>query len=927
MNELVRFSPGDLVRARGREWVVLPGTEDELLRVRPLSGAESDSQTIHAGIEIEPVVSATFPDPDASRLGSQDEALLMRDAFQLALRRGAGPFRSAGRVAFEPRSYQLVPLMMALKLDPVRLLIADDVGIGKTIEAGLIAREFYDRGEIQRLTVLCPPHLVDQWATQLSSKFRFPAIAVTSGSASRLERDLPTADSIFRAFPFTVVSLDYIKSDHRRHEFLRACPEFVIVDEAHSCVGAGDQFHLRHELLVALAEDKNRHLTLLTATPHSGDVGAFQNLLALLDPQFAALSVTTGDAYSKLRERLAAHYVQRRRVDIEAWKEPGIFPRREEDEATYRLSSDHQLFMDRVLDYCTEAVERVGKDERKQRLAFWGTLALMRCVGSSPAAALQALKTRARDGEAEIDRDSLFDGANDELGQDDVEPAANVDDDLAKLIDLAEKLASQPARDPKVKKLLERLGDLVKDGFSPIVFCRYISTAEWIGDAVHKAFPDVRTEVITGLLPPDERKSRTGELKDVASKILIATDCLSEGIDLQEIFDSVVHHDLSWNPTRHQQRNGRVDRFGQPKDVVRMLLLYGENNPVDGAILEVILRKAKAIQKDTGVAVPLPDDDRKLTEALLKALLLRRKKEREGKGKQITFDFAGYDEVQELDRKWRDAAEKEKRNRTIFAQRSLKPEDVVPEWEKTVGVLGSPSQVERFLERSLRKFDVPFITDAKGYGIDAAKLPESISNRIEDADLGQRIRLRKVGGSHEHLHRSHPLVEALAELLVEKALDQKAEAADPSVLARSGAWSTAAVSKPTIVFLLRIRHRIVISGGAAERTLLAEETSALAFEAQRDRPSLAGPEAAGLVDTDAAHETSQTAKLREISNAISRLPDLRPAIEAHAKERAEMLVSDHRRVREALKGAGRIDVFPVLPVDLVGAYSLLPALE
>jgi hypothetical protein len=136
MNELVRFSPGDLVRARGREWVVLPGTEQELLRVRPLSGAESDSQTIHAGIEIEPVVSATFPDPDASRLGSQDEALLMRDAFQLALRRGAGPFRSAGRVAFEPRSYQLVPLMMALKLDPVRLLIADDVGIGKTIEPG-----------------------------------------------------------------------------------------------------------------------------------------------------------------------------------------------------------------------------------------------------------------------------------------------------------------------------------------------------------------------------------------------------------------------------------------------------------------------------------------------------------------------------------------------------------------------------------------------------------------------------------------------------------------------------------------------------------------------------------------------------------------------------------------------------------------------
>jgi hypothetical protein len=96
MNELVRFSPGDLVHARGREWVVLPGTENETLRVRPLSGTEADSQSIHSALEIESVVSATFPDPDGSRIGPQDEALLMRDAFQLALRRGAGPFRSAG---------------------------------------------------------------------------------------------------------------------------------------------------------------------------------------------------------------------------------------------------------------------------------------------------------------------------------------------------------------------------------------------------------------------------------------------------------------------------------------------------------------------------------------------------------------------------------------------------------------------------------------------------------------------------------------------------------------------------------------------------------------------------------------------------------------------------------------------------------------
>jgi len=158
-----RFSPGNLVKARGREWVVLPGSDSDKLNLRPLSGSEADAQTLLPGVELDPVIAATFPLPDRGRIGPQDEAQLMRDAFRLALRRGAGPFRSAGRVVFEPKAYQLVPLMMALKLDTVRLLIADDVGIGKTIEGGLIAREMLDRGEIERMTVLCPPHLVDQW--------------------------------------------------------------------------------------------------------------------------------------------------------------------------------------------------------------------------------------------------------------------------------------------------------------------------------------------------------------------------------------------------------------------------------------------------------------------------------------------------------------------------------------------------------------------------------------------------------------------------------------------------------------------------------------------------------------------------------------------------------------------------------------------
>src|SRR5690606_20043802 len=218
----------------------------------------------------------------------------------LSLRRGAGPFRSFGQIAIEPRAYQLVPLLMALKLDPVRLLIADDVGVGKTIEAALIARELLDRGDVERFAVLCPPHLVDQWVTELEGRFHLRPVAVTAASAARLERNLPPSESIFTTHAHTVVSLDYIKSERRRAEFLRACPELVIVDEAHTCASAGQGRHQRYELLKGLvnpSENKTaaRHLVMLTATPHSGDEDAYFRLLGLLHPDFAALANTAGD--------------------------------------------------------------------------------------------------------------------------------------------------------------------------------------------------------------------------------------------------------------------------------------------------------------------------------------------------------------------------------------------------------------------------------------------------------------------------------------------------------------------------------------------------------------------------------------------------------------------------------------------------------
>ena len=394
----IEFKPGDLVRARDREWVVLPEARKDVLKLRPLGGAENDSTLVYLPLEPEPPVAATFCLPDPDQPGSNEAALLLRDALRLKLRAGAGPFRSFGNLNVEPRAYQLVPLLMALRLDVIRLLVADDVGIGKTIEAGLIARELLDRGEIERLAVICPPHLCEQWQQELAEKFSIDAEVVRTGTATRLERGLRPDESVFEVYPFTVVSLDYIKSDRRRSDFLRACPEFVIVDEAHTCVQSNTNTrHQRYQLLKGLAESEpQRSMVFLTATPHSGDDAAFHNLLGLLEPKFYNLAeLPEGEERRLLREDLALHFVQRRRGDIAEWNDNTGFPTRESRETTYQLTGDWGKLFDDVLAYARTMIRRAERGTQlEQRMSWWAALALLRCVSSSPAAASLALRTR-----------------------------------------------------------------------------------------------------------------------------------------------------------------------------------------------------------------------------------------------------------------------------------------------------------------------------------------------------------------------------------------------------------------------------------------------------------------------------------------------------------------------------------------------------
>lgn len=919
------FLPGNLVRARGREWVVQSDSRRDWLRLRPLSGADDESIALIPELELHPVEPATFDWPDPARAGNHAAALLLRDALRLTLRAGAGPFRSFGNIAVEPRGYQLVPLLMALRLSTVRLLIADDVGIGKTIEAGLIARELMDRGEIARLAILCPPHLVEQWQSELETRFNLQAVALTSSSASRIERDLPHGVRLFDHHPVVVVSLDYIKSERHREQFLAAAPECIIVDEAHTCASSGAGKQLRFELLQRLARDAQRHLILLTATPHSGDETAFYNLLSLLDPRFAALQgrMTASDP---LRQELARHFVQRRRKDIVEWQaethDGRGFPRRMKTELTYQLSGEWGAFFDAVQDYCRELAETVEQQEQQggARLIWYATLALLRCVASSPAAAVKALTTRLEGtvpDEALLGDERLHDGEADDLSGSDLEPPAQVQDAaprLQALIADAQRLSGK-AGDPKLAALIRHIDLLVKDGFHPVVFCRYIATAHYVAEHLKAAFPKATVDAVTGELTPEERRERVDDLENAEQRILVATDCLSEGINLQHLFTAVVHYDLAWNPTRHEQREGRVDRFGQQADEVRCTMLYGQDNPVDGFVLNVILKKGEAIQKELGVLVPMPEDEARINQALVKAALMKRSDNCTA-SPQAVFDFGEPEQLlAPLQAQWRDALEKAKANRTVFAQRRIKPDEVLPEWHKQQQALGTQADVQRFLQSACVRLGAPLEIGRKQTARFLPQhLPEALRQRLADEGINTPQLI-----DFSELHRSHPLVGLLAQHLLEDALG-----GERPLAARCAATLTNDVEVVTTLYLLRLRHQLSYVRRREPFQMMAEETVALAVQGRNAPQWLADDGVSRLLECTPSGNLPPEAAQREIRTALDFLAAHPQQLQAVAQQRADALLADHQRVREATRDVGQYSVSPCLPVDVMGVYVLLP---
>lgn len=958
----MEFKTGTLVDFRNRPWIVQQSSDPDLLMLKPLGGTNAESIGLYLPLYGKDfsLNSYHFTAPSAADLsnGWQDAARILYDACRLSFRDVAGPFQCLGKLSFEPRPYQMVPLILALKQPKIRLLISDDVGIGKTLESLLIAKELLDRKEINRFAVICLPHLCEQWQNEIKDKFGLDAEIIRSSTISRLEKKLQGNQNVFRDIPFQVISIDFVKTDNRYRLFAEHCPDFVIVDEAHTCArprGANKGQQQRHRLLRLLADKPDQQMVLLTATPHSGQTEEFQSLIGLLDSKFENYELKT----AKEREELSHHFIQRRRADIKPYLgDETVFPEqvRIDDNEQYVIGDAYKRLLNELIDFIKGGLREAKKeDNRKRRYIYWDLLALMRGVMSSPAVGISMLENKIKNElETETDEsvadDAVYkfnDTLKDLINADDTVPGAyqkasrSEKSRLNRFVDMLREIQQSDA-DNKVKQAVKLATFAIESGKNPIIFCQYIQTAEYVGKYLteklrsNKKLKNVNVGIITSRLADEERKIKIDELALSERHVLVCTDCLSEGVNLQQAFDTVIHYDLPWNPNRVEQRNGRIDRFGQTAPEVLISTMYADNNPVDKIVLNVLYKKQNEIKKRLGVYLPIAENDASLMERIMEEIIVLKTESQTDFMQRSLFDD---DEAfQEQERKERELQirrieEDQRISRTYYAHnnKAMSPERLVESLRQAREVIGSVDDTERFVVEELRHTGVDVVADGnKSYHFVDGDLPKSLRNRdYFRPDSKGRIRISFASPTpkgHMYIGRNHILVEDLSRAVVNDTINGGELAA-----ARALVMETDMVDKPTTVMLMRVRS-VIKDKKVTDRQLVGEEMIFIGYRGRIEHHDFLTQKechhmffeakATGNIDAE-----TQALTFRTRTGWINDDNLLRSHTDEIALERANRLVESFARYRTYVAADEYQVVEPVLPMDIIAAFVYLPKIR
>lgn len=528
----------------------------------------------------------------------------------------AGGFLSSLASGIIPLPHQLHVLNRAMETNNIRYILADEVGLGKTIEAGMIIRELKSRGLVSRILVVCPTGLVTQWASEMQEKFHEKFQVILPSDYDTIRR-LTDNDDVYGQFDQVISPMDSIKpiekhagwsaekvekyNEERIYSIINSGWDLIIIDEAHRVAGSSGEV-ARYKLGNLLAQ-ASPYLLLLSATPHNGKTEPFLRLIRLLDAD------AFPNAKSIVREQVAPFLIRTEKREAIDNNGNLLFKNRITHLVTISWDERNNLqreLYEMVSSYVAKTYNKALRNRKKNMCLIFLLIIMQRMVTSSTAAIRQSLERRLNVlleqrtcvgnlKEEDLDELNIEDGVEDAIEAISLDMELEIEE-LKQIISLA-KQAQFQNQDAKVEPLLNEIDAILSEDRTQkvIIFTEFVATQTYLQELlVNRGYT---VTILNGGMSIDERNAAMQEFK-TSTSIFISTDAGGEGLNLQ-FANIIINYDLPWNPMKIEQRCGRVDRIGQQRDVHIYNFIVGET--VENRVREVLEEKLSVILKEMGV--------------------------------------------------------------------------------------------------------------------------------------------------------------------------------------------------------------------------------------------------------------------------------------------------------------------------------------
>jgi superfamily II DNA or RNA helicase len=492
----------------------------------------------------------------------------------------------ATKAAFNTSEYQLTPTLKALQLPRPRLLIADGVGLGKTIEVGIFLSELMKRGKGKRVMVLALKSILGQFQQELWNRFAIPLVRLDSEGIARIKTQLPANKNPFDYYDKTIVSIDTLKNNAKfRHYIEKSHWDVIVIDECHTVANSQSQ---RGDLAQFLAK-KCQSLVLTSATPHNGRKESFANIINMIEPT----AIPKSGNYTK--EDVEPYYVRRFKNDIEEVAVRENFQEREIVRLQTELTPEEVNFLDYQQGLKIQALSALKKGKPKDDLLF--SIMIFKAFMSSPSAALSSIENRLEKVEDLSTNSTKY--------EDSIEVLKEHQRLLKDIID--------SKSDSKYKKLKLTLMELGWSGKKKderfVLFAERIATLDYLKENLKKDFvlSDDAIQSFSGTDSDVEQQQKIEDFGrgDSKVRILLSSDAGSQGVNLHFYCNRMVNYDIPWSLITLEQRNGRIDRYGQKKTpFIYYLVAHTDVEAIktDLHIINKLTIKEEEVQKTLGDA-------------------------------------------------------------------------------------------------------------------------------------------------------------------------------------------------------------------------------------------------------------------------------------------------------------------------------------